>query len=54
MPTSTEEINVLESYTKFEALRELIEDDIVESNASQYEFKNVSTNHPPYKDMYLE
>ena len=54
MPTSVEEINVVESFAKFEALKELLEDDISESNPSQYEYKNVSSNHPAFKDLYLQ
>ena len=42
MPTSTEEINVVKSFAKFEALKELLEDDNGESNPSQYEYKNVT------------
>ena len=46
MPTSSYEINLLESFTKFEALRELLEDDIREINPSQYEFEIVAVNYP--------
>ena len=45
MPTSAEEIKVLESYAKFEALQELIEDDFDEENPSQAEYSNISENH---------
>ena len=53
MPTSVEENNVLESHAKFEALRELLEDDVNEESPSQTEYKNVSSNHPAFKDLYL-
>ena len=54
MPTSSEELQVLETYAKFEALKELLEDDVSEENPSKTEFKNVTLNHPPFKDLYLE
>ena len=54
MPTSTEEIKVLETFAKFEALQELLEEDISEESPSNTEFKNVAANHPAFKDLYLE
>ena len=54
MPTSSYEINLLESFTKFEALRELLEDDIRKINPSQYEFEIIAVNYPAYKEWYLK
>ena len=54
MPTSSEELYVLETFAKFQALKELLEDDIAEENPSKSEFRNVSSNHPAFKDLYLE
>lgn len=45
MPTSVEENNLVESYAKFLALKELLEDDIEETSPSQSEFSNVSAKH---------
>ena len=54
MPTSTEEIKVLETFAKFEALQELLEEAISEETPSKTEFKNVSANYPVFEDLYLE
>ena len=51
---SSEELKVIEQYARFEALKELLEDDIGESSPSQAEFTNVSDNHPAFKQLYLE
>ena len=52
--TPAEENSVLECYAKFEAVKELLEDDISEDSPSKSEFTNVSTNHPVFKDLYLQ
>ena len=47
--TSAEENSVFECYAKFEAVKELLEDDISEDSPSKSEFTNVSTNHSVFK-----
>ena len=54
MPSHVEEISVLECYAKFEAMKELLEDDINEEIPSQSEFQNVSENYSAFKDFYLD
>ena len=49
-----EKNSVFECFVKFEALKELIEDDINEESPSKTEFLNVTNNHPAFKDLYLE
>ena len=54
MPNSTEENNVIECLAKFEGLKELLEEDISEEQPSAAEFKNVTSNHPAFKELYLQ
>ena len=54
MPISTEENNVIECFAKFEGLKELLEEDILEEQPSVAELKNVSSNHPAFKELYLQ
>ena len=54
MPISSEENNVIECFARFEGLKELLEEDIEEENPSPAEFKNVSNNHPAFKELYLQ
>ena len=54
MPVSSEENNVIECFARFEGLKELLEEDISEDQPSAAEYKNVSSNHPPFKELYLQ
>ena len=54
MPTSSEEIALIEQIAKLDGLRELLEDDIAEPNPTQANFTNVEANHPPFKQLYLD
>ena len=54
MVVSSEEIHLIEQLAKFEGLKELIEDDLVEENPTSATFTNVSSNHPPFKQLYLD
>ena len=54
MPISAEENNVIECFAKFEGLKELLEEDILEEQPSSAEFKNVASNHPAFKELYLQ
>ena len=52
MPTSSEEIALIEQIAKLAGLRELLEDDIAEPNPTQANFTNVEANHPPFKQLF--
>ena len=54
MPTSSEEIALIEQIAKLDGLRELLEDDIAEANPTQANYSNVEANHPPFKQLYLD
>ena len=54
MPTSSEEIKVIEQNARFEGLRDLLEDDANEEAPTQAEFSNVTDNHPAFKQLYLD
>ena len=54
MPVSTEENSVIESFARFEGLKELLEEDIEEDQPSAAEICNVSSNHPAFKELYLQ
>ena len=43
MPTSSEEISLIEHVARFEGLKELLEDDVDEQNPTQAEFSNVAS-----------
>ena len=51
---SSEENSVIEHYARFEGVKELLEEDIAEEDPSQAEYSNVSSNHPPFKELYLQ
>jgi hypothetical protein len=53
-PVSSEEISLIDHLAKFEGLKELLEDDIEETNPAQSVFSNVGSNHPPFKQLYLD
>ena len=54
MVVSSEEKAVLEQLAKFNGLKELLEDDIDETDPDESVFTNVSENHPPFKQLYLD
>ena len=54
MVVSSEENNLIESYARFEGLRELLEEDVAEVSPSDAEYSNVSSNHPAFKELYLQ
>ena len=54
MPGSSEENSVIEHYARFEGVKELLEEDIAEDEPTQAEYSNVSSNHPAFKELYLQ
>ena len=54
MVVSSEEKNVLEQLAKFDGLKELLEDDVAETEPDEDVVQNVAANHPPFKQLYLE
>ena len=52
--TSSEENQLSEQFAKFEALQEMLEDDVEAEYPTQTEFSNAATNLPPYKQSYLD
>ena len=54
MPVSTEENSVIESFARFEGVKELLEEDIAEDQPSAAEISNVASNHPAFKELYLQ
>ena len=52
MPTSSEEIALIEQIAKLDGLRELLEDDIADPIPTQANFTNVEANHPPFKQLF--
>ena len=54
MVVSVEENNLIEQIAKFEGLKELIEDDLDEEDPPLSTYSNVASNHPPFKQLYLD
>ena len=54
MVVSSEENNLIESFARFKGLRELLEEDVAEVSPSDAEYSNVSSNHPAFKELYLQ
>ena len=54
MVVSSEERTVLEQVAKFNGLKELLEDDMEETDPDESIFTNVAENHPPFKQLYLD
>ena len=54
MVVSSEENHLIEQLAKFEGLKELIQDDLSEEDPTSATFTNVASNHPPFKQLYLD
>ena len=54
MVVSVEENNLIEQIAKFEGLKELIEDDLREEDPAMSTYTNIASNHPPFKQLYLD
>lgn len=54
MVISSEENSVVEHYARFVGVKELLVEDIEEESPSQAEYSNVSSNHPAFKELYLQ
>ena len=54
MVVSSEEKSVLEQLAKFDGLKELLEDDVAETEPDEDVVQNVAANHPPFKQLYLD
>ena len=54
MAISFEENALVEQSAKLQALQELLEYDLSETNTTQATLSNMQDNHPAYKQLYLE
>ena len=50
----SEEIKVAEQHAKLEAIQEIIEDDIAETNPTIEAYDNVAEKRPIYNQLYLD
>ena len=54
MAISSEENALVEQSAKLQALQELLEDDLSETNTTQATLSNIQDNHLAYKQLYLK